>query len=121
MAAERRNATVAAVRMAGQTADIRRDLMAALAHLMGDRVAAEDIAEAALLPTVDLAVAVGDIAEVVAAPPLAGPAAVAEEDIAEVVAAVRAEEAAVRMHPRHMVAAEGLTGKVVRASPSLSS
>lgn len=138
MAAERRNATVAAVRTAGQTADIRRDLTAARpmddrvavgirrdltaapAHLMGDRVAVAGI-EAALLPllTADLAVAVVDIAEV-AVPPLAGPAAVAEEDIAEVVAAVRAEEAAVRMRPRHTVAAEGLIGKVVGASPSLA-
>lgn len=80
---------------------------------MGDRAALAYI-EAALLPTVDLAVAVEDIAAV-AVPPLADPAAVAA-GLAVVVVAVRAEEAvALRIHLRHAVAvAEGLTGKVVR-------
>lgn len=117
MAAEHRNATVAAVRTAGrQTADIRRDLTAAPAHR--DRVAVAVI-EAAVLPIVGLAAA-GDIAAAAAALPIVDPAAVAVGDIAAAGAAVRAEEAAVRMRPRHTVAAEGLTGKVVRASPSLA-
>ena len=142
MAAERRSATVVAARMAGQTADTRRSSTAVVPtddrvavpirhdltapHLMDGRAVVGDI-EAALPPTVDLAAAVGDIAEV-AVPPLADPAAVAVEDIAEevvvvraeVAVAVRAEAVVLRMRPRHTVAAEGLIAKVVRACPQPS-
>lgn len=104
MAAERRNATVAAVRMAGQTADILRDLTAG--RPMGDRVEAAEV-EAAVLR-------------------IAGPVAVAAEAAGLAVAAVvRAEEAvALRIRLRHTVAvaAEGPTSKSIGlwASPSPS-
>jgi hypothetical protein len=77
--------------------DIRRDLTAA--RLMGDRAAGAGI-EAAVHPIAGLAVAVGDIAEVVVA-------VRAEE-------AVRAEVVAVLMRPHHTVAAENLTAKAGR-------
>jgi hypothetical protein len=80
--------------------DIRRDLTAA--RLMGDRAAGAGI-EAAVHPIAGLAVAVGDIAEVV----VAVRAEVAEE-------AVRAEVVAVLMRPHHTVAAENLTAKAGR-------
>jgi hypothetical protein len=91
MAAEHPNATVAAVRIAARTADIRRDLMAE--DPMDNRAAGAGI-EAAVHPIAGLAVAVGDIAAVVVA--------------------VRAEVAAVLMRPHPTVAAENPTAKVVR-------
>lgn len=110
---------VAAVRMAGQTADIHRDRTAAVRT--GVRVAVARI-EAALLPTVDLAAAGNIVA--VAVPLLADPAAVAVEDIAEEVVVVRAEEAvALHIRLRHaVVAAEDPTSKSIGlwASPSPS-
>jgi len=126
MAAEHRNATVAAVRIAGQTADILRDLMAAVptddrvavdilrdltaARPMGDPVAVARI-EAAVLLIADLAAVVVDIEAAVAAVLEAEAVAVLAEE-----AVLRAEEAAVRrMRPRHMVAVEGPIGKIVRA------
>lgn len=91
--------------MAGQTADIRRDLTAL--RPMGDRVEAAGI-EAGALRIADPAVeAVEDIVAAVAV------AAALEAEAA----VVRAEEAVVvlRMRPRHMAVVEGPIGKIVRA------
>ena len=115
MEVEHRNA-MAAVRMAGQTADTRRDRTAA--DLMGDRVAVAGIAVPARLTVDPVAVVVAGTVEA-AVLPIADPAEVVVAVRAEAVR--RAEEAVVRrMRPRHAVAAEGLTGKVVKASPSLA-
>jgi hypothetical protein len=117
-AAERHNVTVAAARMAGRIADIRRGLTAEAARTAGQ--AAVDIAVQVPLIAGPAAEAVGDIAEV-AVPPIADPAAVAVEDIVEeVVVAVRAEEAvvraevvaAVRIRQGLAVAVEGPIGKI---------
>ena len=116
MAAQHRNATVAAVRMAGQTADIRRDLTAL--RPMGDRVEAVGV-EAAVLriadPAVEAAVGIAVGAVAVRA------AEVVAVRVAEAVV-VRVAEAVVvlRMRLRHMVAAESLTGKIAGASSSLA-
>lgn len=89
MAAGHRNAMVAAVRMAGQTADILRDLTAG--RPMGDRVEAAGIGAAVLRIAGPVVEAAGLEAEAVVVP-----------------------EAAVvlRMRLRHTVAAESLTDKV---------
>lgn len=88
MAAGHRNAMVAAVRMAGQTADIHRDRTAAVRT--GVRVEAAGIGAAVLR--------------------IAGPVV----EAAGLEAAVVVPEAAVvlRMRLRHTVAAESLTDKV---------
>lgn len=119
MAAEHRNATAVAVRMVGLTVDIHPGLTAEAAPTAGP--AAEDIA-VQVPPIAGRPVAVVGIE--VPARLTADPAAVAVVDIVAVavlpladpaVAVVHAEEAAVRIRPRHMVAVEGPIGKIVRA------
>ena len=106
MAAERHNATVVVVRMAGQTADIRRDLTAL--RPMGDRVEAAGI-EAGALRIADPAVEAAGIAVVVVA---VRAVVVVAVRAAEVVV-VRVEAAVdLRMRLRHTVAVESHTSKV---------
>lgn len=114
MAAEHRNATVVVVRMADQTADILRDLMAAdpmdgrvAVDIRHDLMAADLTGGQAAVPGIEVAVL-----------PIADPAAVAVVDIVAAVAVraeaavVRAEAAVVPVPQGRAVAAEGSTDKV---------
>lgn len=115
MEAKHRSATVVAVRMAGQTADTRRDRTAAALPIAGP-VAVVGIKVPARLTADPVAVVAAGTVEV-AVLPIADPAAVAVVAVHAEEAAVRAEEAVavLRMRPRHMVAVEGPIGKIVRA------
>jgi hypothetical protein len=112
MAAERHNATVVVVRMAGQTADIRRDLTAL--RPMGDRVEAAGI-EAAVLRIAGRAVEAAGIAVVVVAVRAAEVVVVRAAAVVVVRAAV---VVVLRMRLRHTVAAESHTGKVEGFPPA---
>lgn len=117
MVAEHRNATEAAVRIAGQTADTRRNSMAVpmdvrvavgirhdrtAADLMSDRVTVAAIEEVAVLRIADPAVA--EAAGIVVA-------------VAVVVRAA-AKVVALRIRLLHAVVAEGLIGKVEGFQPA---
>ena len=122
MAAEHRNATVAAVRIVGQTADTRRNSMVVpmdvrvavgirhdrtAADLMSDRVTVAAIEGAAVLRIADPAVEEAEAAGIAVV-------------VAAVVVRVEEEPVALRIRLLHAVAAEGPTVKIPRASPSPS-
>lgn len=110
-----------AARIADQTADIRRDLMAA--DPTDVRAAVAGIEAAVPVPPIAGRAAVAGIEAAV--PPIAGRAAAAVVDIVAAVAAVLEAEAGVvleaaadpRIRLRH-TAAEGLTGKIVKGLSS---